>query len=123
MFNPALAAQDVVDAGRYFVPFVVVPKPAEITKDIFCIIIKLRSATTWVVNANEQGLMFLHHSETQTLRAVVWTTDCTVCLPPQTVWRREGWKLNRSNQLGSADQIRTNILLLHYFRSIFLSTV
>lgn len=48
VFNPALAAQDVVDAGRHFVPFVVVPKPAEITKDIFCIIIKLRSTTTWV---------------------------------------------------------------------------
>lgn len=27
MFDPALTAQDVMDAGCYFVPFVVVPKP------------------------------------------------------------------------------------------------
>lgn len=27
VFDPALAAQDVMDAGCYFVPFVVVPKP------------------------------------------------------------------------------------------------
>lgn len=31
VFDPALAAQDVMDAGRHFVPFVVVPKPVEIT--------------------------------------------------------------------------------------------
>lgn len=27
MFDPTLTAQDVMDAGCYFVPFVVVPKP------------------------------------------------------------------------------------------------
>ena len=30
MFDPALSAQDVMDAGRHFVPFIVVPKPGEI---------------------------------------------------------------------------------------------
>lgn len=31
VFNPALATQDVMDAGCHFVPFVVVPKAGGIT--------------------------------------------------------------------------------------------
>lgn len=31
VFDPPLAAQDVMDAGCHFVPFVVVPKPGSIT--------------------------------------------------------------------------------------------
>lgn len=31
VFDPALAAQDVVDAGCHFVPFIVIPKPGDIT--------------------------------------------------------------------------------------------
>lgn len=34
MFNPALTTQDVMNAGCYFVPFIVVPKPVN-TKEIF----------------------------------------------------------------------------------------
>lgn len=33
VFNPALTTQDVMNAGCYFVPFIVVPKPVN-TKDI-----------------------------------------------------------------------------------------
>lgn len=32
VFDPALATQDVMDAGRHFVPFIVVPKAGEITR-------------------------------------------------------------------------------------------
>lgn len=34
VLNPALTTQDVMNAGCYFVPFIVVPKPVN-TKEIF----------------------------------------------------------------------------------------
>lgn len=35
VFDPALAAQDVMDAGRHFVPFVVIPKPGQIHMHLY----------------------------------------------------------------------------------------
>lgn len=32
VFDPPLTAQDVMDAGRHFVPFVVVPKPVDVRR-------------------------------------------------------------------------------------------
>lgn len=41
VFNPALATQDVMDARRHFVPFVVVPKAGGITHILYLISLKI----------------------------------------------------------------------------------
>ena len=35
VFDPALATQDVMDAGCHFVPFIVVPKAGEVTQILY----------------------------------------------------------------------------------------
>lgn len=71
MFDPALAAQDVMDAGRDFVPFIVVPKPGEI-KHILDLIQVVSYTETNYNDVHVNTFQTRNELKVQGLTQVVW---------------------------------------------------